>query len=99
MSSRDAEHKSTSGASEKPASTLDRVAFLDQLLCRRMGEIEAAESRLAKRLEQVKEAEGRLVKLQSALGRSVSAAGTTDNQTARLPEQAQAADPNVPRLR
>src|SRR5689334_5558900 len=68
MQSRDADK------SAKAPSTVDRVAFLDQHLCQRLAEVEAAEARLAKRLEQVKAAEERLGNLQAALVQSNSAA-------------------------
>src|SRR3954470_11594514 len=71
MSSRDAEPKS---------STIDRVAFLDQLLCKRLEEIEAAEARLQRRFEQVNESEQRLVNLQVALKQSIAVAGGAINQ-------------------
>jgi ElaB/YqjD/DUF883 family membrane-anchored ribosome-binding protein len=75
--------------SAKPPSSTDRVAFLDQLLCSRLAEVEAAEGRLAKRLEQVNAAEQRLVNLQTALSQSNSAAGTTINQLAEFRSKAQ----------
>jgi len=73
----------------KPPTTVDRVAFLDQLLCQRLAEVEAAEARLAKRLEQVNAAEQRLVNLQTALAQSNSAAGVTINQLAEFRIKAQ----------
>src|SRR5258706_7973518 len=76
--------------SGKPATTVDRVAFLDQHLCQRLAEVEAAEARLAKRLEQVTAAEQRLGNLQTALVQSNSAAGATINQLAEFREKAQA---------
>src|SRR5690349_554946 len=73
----------------RPPTTVDRVAFLDQLLCQRLAEVEAAEARLAKRLEQVNDAEQRLVNLQAALTQSNSAAGTTIQQLAEFRTKAQ----------
>src|SRR2546423_11059955 len=90
MQSRDAESKSAPISSAKVPSTVDRVAFLDQHLCQRLAEVEAAEARLAKRLEQVSAAEQRLGNLQTALVQSNSAAGATINQLAEFREKAQA---------
>ncbi len=73
----------------KQPTTVDRVAFLDQLLCQRLAEVEAAEARLAKRLEQVNGAEQRLVNLQAALTQSNSAAGTTISQLSEFRAKAQ----------
>src|SRR5437016_481344 len=73
----------------KAPSTVDRVAFLDQLLCSRLAEVEAAEGRLARRLEAVTAAEQRLVNLQTALTQSNSAAGVTINQLAEFRGKAQ----------
>src|SRR5258705_11186879 len=86
MSSRDAEQKS---------STVDRVAFLDQLLCRRMEELEAAEARLQKRFEQVSQSEQRLANLQSALNQSIASAGTTINQLAEFRDKAGVTTTNI----
>src|SRR2546421_8013879 len=90
MQSRDAESKSAPAQSAKVPSTIDRVAFLDQHLCQRLAEVEAAEARLAKRLEQVSAAEQRLGNLQTALVQSNSAAGATINQLAEFREKEQA---------
>src|SRR5438876_6343219 len=88
MQSREAEKSAPTGGA-KSSSTLDRVAHLDQLLCQRLAEVEAAEARLAKRMEQVKGAEERLVNLQNALTQSNSAAGATINQLAAFGSKAQ----------
>ena len=95
MLSKDADSKSAPAASAKTPSTVDRVAFLDQLLCQRLAEVEAAEGRLAKRLEQVSAAEQRLANLQSALAQSNSAAGVTINQLAEFREKAQATTASI----
>jgi hypothetical protein len=83
MQSRDADNVA------KGPTTVDRVAFLDQVLCQRLAEVEAAEGRLAKRLEQVNAAEQRLVNLQTALTQSNSAAGVTINQLGEFRSKAQ----------
>src|SRR5437867_88441 len=95
MQSRDAESKSASPASAKASSTVDRLAFLDQLLCQRLTEVEAAENRLAKRLEQVTAAEQRLLNLQTALVQSNSTAAATINQLTEFREKAQGATSTI----
>ena len=95
MQSRDADTKSAPPASAKTPSTIDRVAFLDQLLCQRLVEVEAAEARLAKRMEQVTAAERRLGNLQTALTQSNSAAGATINQLAEFREKAGATTASI----
>jgi hypothetical protein len=94
MLSSDGEQKQiTAGAGgycAKPQSTVDRVAFLDQLLCKRLEEVEAAEARLQKRLDQVGQAEQRLVNLQSALSQSTTAAGAMVAELTEFREKAHA---------
>jgi hypothetical protein len=77
--SRDAEQKQITagggGSCAKTSSAVDRVAFLDQLLCKRLEEVEAAEARLQKRIDSVTAAEQRVANLQSALSQSIAGAG------------------------
>src|SRR5688572_10637812 len=99
MLSTDAEQKQliTGAGSQcaKVPSTIDRVAFLDQLLCKRLEEVEAAEARLQKRLDQVSQAEQRLVNLQNVLSQSTTAAGAMVAELAEFREKAHAATATV----
>src|SRR5215210_8527489 len=88
MTSRDAD-QTAAPAGFNPASTVDRLSFLDQHLCQRLQEIEAAEARLSKKFEQITAAEQRLINLQNAMSHSTTAAGATIAELAEFREKAQ----------